>query len=176
MFAHNNYSGEKNTTTRFCTALLQQRVNAQMKRRWMVALHSNELMISSEGWKSVSNSFRWMTDDFSVRCTIPPSGGRSWILENWPRLYRRKPQNWQNTCSYMRYPCRRRAKWSRTNFSSKHYIVFCFGFFSRCCCCRSVSVVVFPFLGSPKNQNLHAITASYTILHVFLFATIIYRT
>lgn len=134
-----------------------EQMNVQMKRHWMIALRSNKLMISSEGKKKHLNLVQVDDGRFSViQCTIPPTGAGSWILGNWPRLYRRKPQNWQNTCSYMRYPCRRRAKWSRTNFSEQTLHCVCVFFvvlaffplllsFGFCCC--------FSILGKPQKPK-----------------------
>lgn len=86
------------------------------------------------------------------------------ILANWPRLYRRKPQKWQNTCSYIRYPfacAARRAKWSRNHFSSEQHCTHCV---SRVCVCVCVQLfflccrtrwfcLLFFILGKPQKPE-----------------------
>lgn len=74
------------------------------------------------------------------------------------RTYRRKPQKLQNTCFYMRII--RAVDEQNVSLCERRF----FGPFLS---------VVFAVLGKPQKPKT-AITASYTILHVFLFATIIH--
>lgn len=152
----NNDSGANSTHSTLCVSETRKFTN--WSGAWMgTNLHSIDSLLTEGSQKKKTSAFC----SSQVLMPLFPYSSERTNIGKIGRDYRRKPQKLQNTCPLHTLSVASTRKMVASTIFPANI---------------TLRVLCFSFLGSPKNQNLHAITASYTILHVFLFATIIYRT